>query len=178
MLSKFFIDRPIFATVLSVVIGPRDGNHSCDLTAVDLNLSDGARTWNLAPEVSPNILAGNPHADSQGNAGVWHFYSEPEQDGGADSVLPAGSLLAKWQSAASAEERQRLAGEVQKLLLNGAAGLAKNAPDAALYRQLTSLNGPLLSSILRSSQREETLTSGKESQSLSRPAGSAPTGIF
>lgn len=151
--------------VMSLIIGPRDGNHSCDLTAVDLNLSDGTRTWNLAKDVSPDILAGNPHADSLGNAGVWHFYSEPDKAGGAESVLPAGSLLAKWQSSASGEEKQRIAGDLQKLLLGAAAGLAKETPDAALYRQLASLNGPLLSSILRTSGREATQTPEKESQS-------------
>ena len=156
--------------VVSVVIGPRDGNHSCDLTAVDLNLTDGTRTWNLTKEVSPNILAGNPHADSLGNAGVWHFYSEPDKGGGAESVLPAGSLLARWQASASPEEKQRLAGEVQKLLLNGANGLATNVPDAVLFRQLTSLSGPLLNSVLRSSRRAEAQTFPTESQSLVSPA--------
>lgn len=142
--------------VMSVVVSPRDGNHSCDLTAVEFNLSDGTRTWNLAKDVSPNILAGNPHADRLGNAGVWHFYSEPDKGGGAEPLLPAGSLLAKWQSSASAEEKRKLAGEMQKLLTGGAAGLAKDAPDTVLHRQLTSLNGPLLSSVLRSSRRAET----------------------
>jgi len=152
--------------VMSVVVSPRDGNHSCDMTAVDFNLSDGTRTWNLAKDVSPNILAGNPHADSLGNASVWHFYSEPDKGGGAEPVLPTGSLLAKWQSSASAEEKQKLAGELQKLLAGGAASLAKDAPDAVLYRQLTSLNGPLLSSILRGSRREEALTETRKDQSL------------
>lgn len=142
--------------VLSVIVSPRDGNHSCDLTTVDFQLSDGTRTWDLAKDVSPNILAGNPHADLLGNAGVWHFYSESDKGGGAEPVLPAGSLLAKWQSGANADEKRELAGEVQKLLTGGAAGLAKDAPDAALYRQLTSLNGPLLSSLLRGGGGEST----------------------
>jgi hypothetical protein len=141
--------------VMAVVVSPREGNHSCDLTAVDFKLSDGTRIWNLAKDISPNILAGNPHADGLGNAAVWHFYSEPDKGGGAEPVLPTGSLLAKWQSSARAEEKQMLAGELQQLLAGGAAGLAKDSPDAALYRQLTSLNGPLLSSILRGSRREE-----------------------
>ncbi len=152
--------------VISVVIGPRDGNHSCDMTAVDFNLSDGTRIWNLGKDVSPNILAGNPHADSLGNASVWHFYSEPDKAGGAEPVLPTGSLLAKWQSSASIEEKQKLAGEVQKLLTGGVAGLSKDAPDAVLYRQITSLNGPLLSSILRSSRREEAPIETRKDQSL------------
>ena len=132
---------------------------------MDFNLSNGTHTWNLAKDVSPAILAGNPHADSFGNAGVWHFYSEPDKGGGADSVLPAGSLLAKWQSSTNSDEKRRLAGEVQKLLLTGSAGLSTNSPDKALYRQLASLNGPLLNSILRSSGRESAQTSPKESQS-------------
>ncbi len=150
--------------VMSVVIGPRDGNHSCDLTAVDFNLGDGTRIWNLAKDVSPNILAGNPHADSFGNAGVWHFHSEPDK-GGAEPALPAGSLLAKWQSSAGGEEKGKLADAVQKLLLDGTRGLPKDAPDAALHRQLTSLNGPLLSSILRSNGRESAQTSRDGDQS-------------
>ena len=151
--------------VMSVVVSPRDGNHSCDMTAVDFNLSDGTRTWNLAKDVSPNILAGNPHTDSLGNASVWHFYSEPDKGGGAEPVLPTGSLLAKWLSSGSAEEKQKLAGELLKLLAGGAAGLAKDAPDTVLYRQLTSLNGPLLNSILRSSRREEAPTETRKDQS-------------
>jgi len=141
--------------VVTVVIGPRDGNHSCDLTAVDFTLSDGVRNWDLGKDVSPNLLAGNPHADSLGNASVWHFHSEPDQGGGPESVLPAGSLLAKWQSAADGAEKARLAGEVQRLLAGSSDGLPTDAPDAQLRRQLRSPNGPLLGGILRGGQRAE-----------------------
>jgi hypothetical protein len=163
-------------TLISVVIGPREGNHSCDLTAVDLNVSTSARTWILAQDVSPNILAGNPHADSQGNASVWHFYSEPDQGGGAETVMPADSLLTKWQSSADAKTKQHLAGEVQKLLLGGAAGLAKDAPDAVLYRQLASLKAPLLNSILRSITGQTSQTPAKENRTLSRDAAEPTAG--
>lgn len=131
--------------LLSMVISPRDGNHSCDTTAVDFNLTDGSTVWDLGAEVSPNILAGNPHADSHGHDAVWHFYSEPDNGKGADSVLPTGSLLARWQTAADAETRNHLAVQVQQLLQSGASGVAKDSPDAQLYRQLTSLSGPLIS---------------------------------
>ncbi len=141
--------------LIVVAIGPRDGNHSCDLTAVDLSLTDGTRTWDLAKEISPDILAGNPHADAFGNAGVWNFFIEPDTVGGVEAVLPAASLLTKWQTSTNADEQHRLAGEVQQLLVKGPSGLATNSPDRALYRQLTSLNGPLLGSVLRSSRREE-----------------------
>jgi hypothetical protein len=129
--------------LVSLLIGPRDGNHSCDLTAVDLTLTGGGRQWDLAREVSPDILASNPHADALGNPGVWHFYSEPDK-GGAESLIPAGSLLARWQSESRALERQRLARALQELLTSGPAA-AKGAPDASLYSQLASLRGPLLS---------------------------------
>ena len=62
------------------------------------------------------MLAGNPHADAHGNPGVWYFYTEPDKAGSGERVIPAGSLLARWQSAATAEERQRLAQEIEGLL--------------------------------------------------------------
>ncbi len=134
--------------LVSLVIGPRDGNHSCDLTSIDFSLNDGTREWSLGREISPEILSGNPHKDSHGNADVWHFYSEPA-NGSTGHVIAAGSVLARWQSAASAEEKQRLADEVQRLLQGGASSLPKDSPDVALYRQLTSLGGPLLASALK-----------------------------
>ena len=129
---------------VSLVINPRDSNHSCDLTAIDLKLNDGTREWDMAHDLSPDILAGNPHKDSHGNADVWHFYSEPAS-GSTGHVIPAGTLLARWQAAATADEKAKLAEEVQKLLVGGVTSLAKDAPDALLHQQLTSLGGPLFS---------------------------------
>ena len=135
--------------VVSLLIGPRDANHSCDTTAVDLVLTgngEGARTWGLAADISPDVLAGNPHADRFGNAGVWHFYTEPDK-GGSDggSAVPAGSLLAKWQ-AASGAEKAKFAGEVQALLLSSTPP-AKDTPDAKLYAQIRPLLAGMASSI-------------------------------
>ena len=134
--------------VVSLVIGPRDANHSCDLTAVDLTLATGDKQWNLARDVSPDILAGNPHADSFGNADVWHFYTEPVT-GDVGPVIPPDSLLVKWQTAVSPEDKQRLAGEIQTLL-SGPPPEKKESPDAVLHRQLSSLNGPLFGQFLKS----------------------------
>lgn len=133
--------------VVALLIGPRDGNHSCDLTAIDLVLHDGKKEWNLAKDISPNILAGNPHADQFGNAGVWSFFSEPAT-GAAGHVIPAQSLLAKWQSSGQAEERTKLAAAVQQLLETGPDALPQDSPDRALHRQLTSLDGPLAGTLL------------------------------
>ncbi|MEX2169261.1 MAG: DUF1592 domain-containing protein [Pirellulales bacterium] len=139
--------------VVSLSIGPRDANHSCDLTTVDLKFRDGTREWSLSKDVAPEILAGNPHADSFGNPEVWHFYSEPDNDGGTANIVPTGSLLAKWQASADPQERNQIAEELQRLLIGGAAGLVADAPDAVLYAQLTSLSGPLIS-VARKALRE------------------------
>ncbi|MBL6766194.1 MAG: DUF1592 domain-containing protein [Verrucomicrobiae bacterium] len=79
--------------VIALVVGPREGNHSCDLTAVNLSLDDGKTTWDLAKEVSPDILVGNPH-------GAWHFLSQPAALATAPD-LPAP--LATWRRAPSPE---------------------------------------------------------------------------
>jgi Protein of unknown function (DUF1592)/Protein of unknown function (DUF1588)/Protein of unknown function (DUF1587)/Protein of unknown function (DUF1585)/Protein of unknown function (DUF1595)/Planctomycete cytochrome C len=129
--------------LVSLVIGARAGNHSCDLTAVDLTLAGGGRVWDLARDVSPDVLAGNPHADGHGNAGVWYFYTEPDSGASGERVVPAGSLLARWQSASTADERQRLARELETLLRSGPPS-AKDSPDGLLYRLLSSLRGPLV----------------------------------
>jgi|GEM_PF-925530 len=60
---------------LALVTG-RGGGHSGDTTFIELVITEtsGAkRVWDLARDVVDDIRAGNPHADSLGNAGVWHF---------------------------------------------------------------------------------------------------------
>ena len=135
--------------IVALVISPRDANHSCDLTAIELTLKNDKHTWNLANDVSPNILAGNPHADQFGNNQVWHFYSEPTQ-GSSDHVIPSNSLLARWQSASDRKERMRLASELQKLLSPNLETANTIAPDVALLQQLKSLSGPLLAAAMKS----------------------------
>lgn len=134
--------------VVVMRVGPREANHSCDLTLIDLALDDGEHKWRLSSDVSPNLLAGNPHADASGRPDIWTFFSEPN---GADAgpVLPANSLLARWQVTESAEEKAKLAGEIQSLLQNGPGERPKDSPDVALYHQMSSLSGPLFSAALR-----------------------------
>lgn len=147
---------------ISLSIGPRNGDHTCDLTALEFNLTDGTHTWNLAKDVSPNILAGNPHADGAGTPDVWHFFSEPDKDDGPPP-LPAGSLLAQWQASESKVEKRGLAQQLQKLLAIGVEKLPTNSPDAALFRQLNSVNGPLLVSLLRERNAANVETAAKKS---------------
>ena len=132
--------------LLSLIIGPRDGEHSCDMTSIALNVTtvgENPVEWDLAKDVSPDILAGNPHADRIGNPAVWHFYSEPDAGGGSESIIPGGSLIAQFQAAAKQDEKLQLADRVQALLVDGPETLPADSPDRALYQQLISLNGPL-----------------------------------
>ncbi len=130
--------------LISLLIGPRDGNHACDLTDLELTLTDAAegRVWSLTGDISSDVLAANPHADRFGNKEVWHFYTEAIQAGNAHPLVPAGSLLASWLGASDAEAKQKLAQEVQSLLTGPRPTDAKH-PDAVLHRQLVSLAGPL-----------------------------------
>lgn len=131
--------------LLSLLIGPRDGNHACDLTDIALTLKTtekAPRVWDLAGDVSSDVDAGNPHADRQGNAAVWHFYKEAVQGSDQGPVVPAGSVLARWLSATEKTEKSRIADEVQRLLTSGPPAKPDH-PDASLYRELASMGGPL-----------------------------------
>ena len=132
--------------VVSIVVAARDGNKDCDLTAVDLAIRSGDREWDLAKDVSADILAANPHADHHGNARAWHFASEPDAPD-AGWTIPAGSLLARWLSATAGEERGKHTSELERLLADGGVDAAKDSPDAELRRMLLSATGPLLARI-------------------------------
>ena len=134
--------------VIALVVSPEGGNNSCDLTAIDLALSDGTHTWDMAQDLSPHILAGNPHADQQGNAGVWSFYSQPTGEG-SGHVIPSGSVLAKWQASGEPGEKRRLASDVQTLLQSEPATLSDDSPDAALSKQLRSISGPFMAAVFK-----------------------------
>ncbi len=139
--------------LVSVLIGAREGNQACNLTEVNLHLASVGTTdqWSLAEDVSGSVLAANPHADKAGREGIWSFYTEPITGASNDSVLPGGSLLARWQAAEQSEERRKLADELQKLL--AAPPPTGASPDAALYRQLTSLAGPLFAGTTRTTPK-------------------------
>ncbi|MFZ9861050.1 MAG: DUF1592 domain-containing protein [Gemmataceae bacterium] len=133
--------------VISVVIGPRDGNHSCDLTAIDLEIFSDGKVWNLAKDIVADPHQGNPHQDGFGNKEVWHFYSEAVSGQEENfRVIPKGSLLEKWLSSKNKNERESIAGDLQKLFKTN--GQKLNAPDAQLFEQITSLSGPLFSDLL------------------------------
>jgi len=137
--------------LIALVIAARNNDHSCDLTSVDLTVSEAAepaRTWILSRDLTKDILASNPLADSHGNPDVWHFYQEKStgDDGSSLWSIPHGSILDRWRDSVQKSERDQLAEQLQQLLTQGPTG-AKDQPDSVLYRQLTSLSGPLLGTL-------------------------------
>ena len=133
--------------LVSVIIGPRDGNHSCDLTDVEFKITpEGSNDvkWSLTKDVSSNPLAGNPHADSAGVQNIWHFYTEKIKGNNNTVVIPQGSLLAKWLGTENAQEKSQLAKQLQSLITGKAPAAGA---DLELYKQLTSLKGELLRGI-------------------------------
>ena len=90
--------------LVSLVVGNR-GDHACDTTSTELTIvevGDKPRTWDLARDVVENIQAGNPHADSLGNAAVWYFYAPVILTGPGRPWRPAN--LAFESKAATARE--------------------------------------------------------------------------
>ncbi|HVJ66717.1 MAG TPA: DUF1587 domain-containing protein, partial [Caulifigura sp.] len=134
--------------VVALLINPRDGNHSCDLTTVELAIKSGETEWSLSSDVSPDILSANPHADRRGNPAVWHFFSEPAS-GAKSQVIPSGSLLARWQATSSRDERLQIAEALQRLLKGKMDDLPAGSADRALMEQIVSFNGPLAGSLIR-----------------------------
>jgi mono/diheme cytochrome c family protein len=127
--------------LLCIVVEPRDGNHSCDLTAVAIEVASGGRVWNLAADAVSGAVAGSPLADAFGNEGVWMFASEPA-GAYASRTIPADSLLGRWQLESDAGKRRALAAELQALL--AAKPPSPKSPDGVLHRRLLSLTSPLL----------------------------------
>jgi hypothetical protein len=137
--------------VVALVIDPRAGNHTCDHTPVNLTLSDGQSEWDLGKDVSPDILASNPHADRHGNSAVWHFLSQPASGADTPSApMDDQSLLSKWRKAKDASERAQIAAQVQQLLQQEAEAAKASPADRELRRQLLDFNGPLLAEAWRS----------------------------
>ncbi|MCH8042905.1 MAG: DUF1592 domain-containing protein [Planctomycetes bacterium] len=135
--------------LISLILGPRKGSHVCDLTAVDMTITETSgkkRVWDLGKDVSGNILQANPHADRYGNQRVWHFYKGLMKDvnktQGQVVAIPQGSLLAAWQAEKDAGKRRALAARVQTLATSAPPADA-NSPDALLFQQLQTLAIPL-----------------------------------
>ncbi|HRF01269.1 MAG TPA: DUF1592 domain-containing protein [Pirellulaceae bacterium] len=140
--------------LVSLLVGPRDRDHSCDLTDVEFRLIEtegDERVWNLTEEISPDILAGNPHADRFGHSGVWSFYREPSGGDSTAPLLPAGSTLSRWAEA-PAEEREVLAATIAAQL-SGREAVEPGSADAAAVAMLRSLAAPCYAAAERAAER-------------------------
>jgi hypothetical protein len=148
--TEWQLDSPVEVAsgdLLTLTISPRDGNHACDTTHVDLKFTEHGgtqREWDLAADIVDNVLRGNPHPDSYGHMAVWHFCgTEPEA--GKPPPLVTGSSLAQWRQAL--EEGQppdaltRVASAVQHALTAPADTLSD--ADQQLRKHLLSWTGPL-----------------------------------
>ena len=135
--------------LISLVISAKDNNHGCDLTEIDLEISelDGEqRSWSLSKDCADSIDAGNPHADQHGNPTVWHFYTGMNDSTGTDASLPPDSHLAQWLVTSDPTATQHLATQISALL-NSPPPEGTSAANIELYRQLTDCHGPLFSHI-------------------------------
>jgi rhodanese-related sulfurtransferase len=89
--------------MISLVVGPK-GPHQCDTTIIELVIAEvggSGRVWNLTRDVVGTLHAGNPHADGQGEANVWHFYSEKPS---APPVIPSEPPIELASQSSSARE--------------------------------------------------------------------------
>jgi len=138
--------------VVALMILPRDNNHGCDTTHVELEMVEvhgEQRTWNLSEQVVDRVHEGNPMADLFGNADVWNF---------GESVplsvirIPEASALSLWRKqalaladiplAGSRNELSRLATEVQRVLTADDPGTLA-AEDRELRKRMLDWRGPL-----------------------------------
>jgi len=134
--------------IVSLIVNPRDRDHACDTTHVELTLAEVGgekRVWDLAKDIVDHVLSGNPLPDSHGNAQVWHFAArgnEPQ----TESAIAPGSALAQWRAAVvdakPADEISRLAVAVQKAL-TAPNTESLNEADTTLRQQVTDWTGPL-----------------------------------
>ena len=138
--------------VIALMVLPRDSNHSCDTTHVELKLTEvdgGQRTWDLSEQVVDRVHEGNPMTDPFGHQGVWSFCTSVP----APAVqLPEDSALARWRESAVSlidtpvsnrhRELSPLADEVHRLVTTDDLETLSVA-DRELRKLLLDWRGPL-----------------------------------
>jgi hypothetical protein len=104
---------------LDLVVLPKK-DYICDTTTIDfvIALADGSKVWDLTRDLIDDIHQGNPHADRDGNAGVWSFLDMAEAKRGI-SIDPVLTTWVKMAASADAKNDRRA--------LEGAAGTAQKA---------------------------------------------------
>ncbi|MBI2806482.1 MAG: DUF1592 domain-containing protein [Planctomycetes bacterium] len=135
-----------------LAIDARNGDHSCDLTEINLTVTESAKTprvWDLSADIADSVQAGNPHADRYGNKDVWSFVRGPAKKAGKspNAIIPTNSLLGQWRAIAidpaSAANADQLAARIQHLL-TGPRPAKDKSPDRILFDAIVSADGVLL----------------------------------
>ncbi len=83
--------------VVALMVLPKDKNHSCDTTHVDLVMLevDGEqRKWVLSEQVVDRVQEGNPLDDTFGNRDVWSFAESVPR---STIQVPESSVLSQWR---------------------------------------------------------------------------------
>jgi hypothetical protein len=125
--------------VISLQVWLREGDAHYDITNVQFTITrrDGAGEWDLTRDVSDDLLAGNPHRDSRGNAGVWGFFDLAGSN--RRQRMPAVDLaLASWERAAGKGDRpalEKAAKEFQRAVEDA-------GPAGPLVADLTGIRSP------------------------------------
>ena len=144
--------------VVVLAVDPRDGNHESDSTEVALTITEegnGRRSWELGKDVVADIQAGNPHADSLGNAEVWGFVRgaarKPKPADPVAKIVPDNSVLGQWRAAAADPARRaeaaKLAEDVARLLGGGRPAGDDKDPNRLLYDRMVSAESPLFAGV-------------------------------
>lgn len=131
---------------LMVRLGTGDAHY--DVTRVDfvIQTTDGTARWDLASDVVDDLLAGNPHADRQGNSRVWHFL-DAINSRRLERMVSIEPWLARWREALAGDARDVPPGEIRVKLESWAGELQQMLdaapPTSALLRDLASERSPL-----------------------------------
>lgn len=143
--------------LISFIVGPRQRNHFCDLTQINLKIVSSDSTWDLAADSSPNILQSNPHPDRLGNNGVWHFYKGKWSDASSgiqnNTRIPIGSYLDIWQNSSSSAERNSLANKIGDLVASS--NTETTIANRQLVQQIRGLVDPFMNPELSSTARPD-----------------------
>jgi hypothetical protein len=123
--------------VVLAAIDPRDGSHVCDLTEVNLSITElegQKRSWDLARDRADSIMEANP---------LWRFVMGSTKrnisPAAGEFKLPPDSLLGKWR----ASRDPKLAEQVQALL-SGERPAKDKTPDRILYDSLVSVDSAFI----------------------------------
>jgi hypothetical protein len=138
--------------IIALVIEACGNDTQGNLTQVEMIVHEtdrSQRKWSLSHDLTRNSASGNPHPDRTGIANVWHLiHGRDFTNHEVKTVVPAGSLLDQWKTAAADPLRHKelgdIANQVQTMLLTTAPLVSSDDPNLLLYRQLVSLDGPLL----------------------------------